>query len=117
MIRIVFKNLHKSELAREAVEAKLEEAMDRFPDLRASRVVVTLSMDNSPRQTGADVFRVLMRVENGKYKGVIIEKSAPNLYVALGDISEHLLERLNRLGDKIRVKARAEERKFLSRSS
>jgi len=117
MIRIVFKNLDESELAREAVEAKLQAAMDRFPDLRASKVVVTLGMDNSPRQAGADVFRVKIRIETGRYKVVILEKSAPNLYVALGDISEHLLERLNRLGDKMRVKARAQERKYLSRAS
>lgn len=117
MIRIVFKNLDKSELAREAVETKFQEVMNRFPELRKERVVVTIGMENSPRQAGADVFTVKVRVETGKYKGLILHKGAPNLYLALGDVSEHLLERLNRLGDKIRVKSRTQERKYFSRVS
>ena len=50
MIKVVFKDLEKSDLAREAVEERFQEVMERFPALSESRIVVTLSMENSPRQ-------------------------------------------------------------------
>jgi len=116
MVRVIFKAFDRSQLAQEAVETKIEEVATRFPDLQKSKISVSLGMENSPRQTGRDVFTVKVRVETGKYRGVILEKSAPNLYVALGDVAEHMLERLNRYSDKIRVKARHQERKIASRA-
>lgn len=65
---------------------------------------MTLSMDNSPSQAGPDVFSVKIQCHGGRYSGVILEKSAATLYVALADLVDHLLERLNRYGDKSRVK-------------
>lgn len=117
MIKVVFKNLEKSELAKEAVQERFQEVLERFPNLNESRIVVTLSMENSPRQGGPDLFSVKIRVENGSYDGVILEKAAPSLYVALADLCEHLLERLNRFSDKKRVKNRTLERKLALRTS
>jgi len=111
MIRITFKNLERSELAREAVEERLQQVIERFPELSQSRIQVSLCMDNSPQQSGPDLFRVKVRIEKGKFDGVILEKSASNLYLALAQVSEYLLERLNRAGDKVRVKVRTQERK------
>ncbi|NBX67853.1 MAG: hypothetical protein EBR01_02675 [Proteobacteria bacterium] len=116
MLKVIFKGLDRSELAREAAENKLEEVMSRFPELQQSTLAVTLGMENSSRQAGADVFTVKLRIETGKYRGVILEKSAPNLYSALGAVAEHLLERLNRFSDKARVKSRNQERKLSSRA-
>jgi ribosome-associated translation inhibitor RaiA len=110
MTQIVFKNLEKSELAKEAVEAQIDGVKDRFPKLSDSKMVVTLSMDNSPRQAGPDLFRVKLRIERGVYHGVIMEKTAPNLYHALSELGDGLLERLNRHSDKIRVQNRRVER-------
>jgi len=117
MIKVVFKNLEKSDLAKEAVEERLREVLERFPSLSESHIVVTLSMQNSPRQGGPDLFAVKTRIEKGIYDGVILEKSAPSLYVALADICEHLLERLNRFSDKKRVKSRTLERKLSQKSA
>ncbi len=104
MIRTVFKNLEKSELAKEAAEERMATVFDRFPDLNRSRVTVTLSMENSPLQAGPDVFSVKIQCHGGRYQGVILQKSASSLYIALADLVDHLLERLNRYGDKSRVK-------------
>jgi ribosome-associated translation inhibitor RaiA len=115
MVKITFNNLEKSELAREAVEEKLQEVIERFPDLAQAQVYINLAMDNSPRQKGPDLFRVKARIQRGKYDGVILEKEAPSLYTALADLSAHLLARLNRNGDKARVKARNQARRLVSR--
>ncbi|NBX92489.1 MAG: hypothetical protein EB120_09740 [Proteobacteria bacterium] len=117
MVRVVFKNLEQSVLAREAAEESLEDMVERFPGLSKSTITVTLSMDNSPRQPGPDVFQVITRITGGKYHGIILSKSASSLYTALAEVREHLLERINRKGDKIRLKNRTQERKFVSRNT
>ena len=106
MITVVFKNLDKSNLTKEAVITRLQETIDRFPDLAGHRMTVTLSMENSPQQAGPDHFTVKIHVRGKKYRDVLIEKSAMNMYLALADVNEHLLERLNRMGDRTRVKLR-----------
>lgn len=114
MIQVIFKNLEKSELAKNLVENRLTDAVERFPDLHESQITATLTMDNSPTQAGPDLFGVKVRIVGGKYDGVILERSANSLYTALSELSERLLERLNRRGDRERVKIRKSERKFLA---
>ena len=113
MMRIKFKNLYDSELAREAVEDRFQNALARFPDLENHRVTFTLSMDNSQFKPGPDLFKVKLVITGKKYSGVILEKSAMSLYLALADLSDHLLERLNRYGDRHRVKNRKMARNVL----
>jgi ribosome-associated translation inhibitor RaiA len=112
MINIVFRNLDKSELAREAVIERIGVIVEKFPDLQESRINVNLEMHNSPLQAGPDHFTVKTECASGRYRGIRVEKSAPSLYVALADVAEHLLELLNRHGDRARVKARKIERRF-----
>jgi ribosome-associated translation inhibitor RaiA len=114
MIQVIFKNLEKSELAKEVAIERLESVVERFPDLVASKIQVTLSMENSPIQAGPDVFTVKVHVGGGRYRGVTLQKSADHLYAALADVVEHLLERLNRFGDRHRVKERSVSRKLLA---
>jgi len=112
MINIVFKNLDKSELAREAVNDRLAAIVEKFPDLQASRIKVTLEMQNSPLQAGPDLFLVRAQLNSGRYRGLRVEKSAKSLYAALADVVDHMLELLNRFGDRARVKARTGARQF-----
>lgn len=110
MTIVKFKNLDTSELAREAVTERLESLMDKFPDLKSCRIVTLLEMENSPHKPGPDLFTVKMQVVNGRYRGVAIKKSNGNMYVALASVVENLLERLNRFGDRARVKNRRQAR-------
>ena len=110
MMQVIFKNLERSELAIEAVTERLRSAIDRFPDLPGSHISVTLEMHNSPLQAGPDLFTVALHIKSGRYRGIRLTKSASNLYVALADIVEHLLEKLNRFGDRSRVKLRNQAR-------
>lgn len=113
MVTVVFKNLEKSDLTRESVIMRLEDTMNRFPDLVDHSVTVTLSMENSSQQAGPDHFTVKIHVRGKKYRNVLLEKSAMNLYVAFADVNEHLLERLNRMGDRRRVKQRRQNERLL----
>lgn len=113
MIKVVFKNLEKSELAREVAVERLQAVVERFPDLEKSEVTVTLSMQNSRLQPGPDVFTVKVYCKGGRYRGVTMEKSAGNMYTALADVVDHMLERLNRFGDRSRVRQRGRARKLV----
>lgn len=112
MISIKYKNLEKSEIAQDAVQTRLEALTEKFPTLLESKMQVTLEMENSPTQAGPDLFKVKVYVSRGRYHGLAIEKSNSNLYVALADVADHMLEVLNRFGDKARVKERRMARRL-----
>lgn len=112
MINIKFKNLDKSELAREAVSDRIDGLIVKFPDLKECKIRVTLEMENSPFQAGPDLFKVKLHIARGRYDGVTIEKSDSNLYVAMAEVVDHMLELLNRFGDRSRVKERSRARKI-----
>ena len=112
MIQIKFKNLEKSEFAREAALERVESLVEKFDDLRSSRIVVTLEMENSPTQPGPDLFNVKLHISSGRFAGTTVTKSDSNLYKALAQISDHMLEVLNRYGDRDRVKKRNRARQL-----
>lgn len=112
MIQIKFKNLEKSELAKETVKTRIQSLVDKFEDLEKSRVLVTLEMLNSPTQAGPDLFSVKLHISRGRFNGITLTKSDPNFYRALADLIDHMLEKLNRAGDKARVKERTKARLF-----
>ena len=113
MIQIKFKNLDKSEMAREAAQEKIETLVIKFPDLNKSKIQTTLEMENSPAQAGPDVFKVKLHVVGGRYDGITVEKTEPSLYMALAEVVEHMLEILNRFGDRARVKERKKARRLI----
>lgn len=112
MINVKFKNLEQSELAREAVQERIEPLIEKFPDLGQIKIQITLEMKNSPTQVGPDVFKVKVQVTRSRYSRITVEKASPNLYVALANIVDHMLETLNRLGDRTRVKERLNARQL-----
>lgn len=112
MIQIKFKNLEKSEMAREVVKDRIDTLVDKFPDLSKSKIQVTLEMENSPTQAGPDLFKIKLHLSSGRYKNITVEKASSNLYVALADVVDHMLEVLNRFGDKARVKERRNARQL-----
>lgn len=86
MISVKFKNLQKSDLVLKAVHERVENLIEKFPDLEKSNIQVTLEMENSPTQAGPDLFKVKLHISNARYDGITIEKADPNLYVALADV-------------------------------
>lgn len=112
MIQIKFKNLDKSEMAREAVNERIETLIEKFSDLNDSKIQITLEMENSPLLPGPDLFKVKLHVVRGRYDGITVEKSDPSLYVALAEVVDHMLEVLNRFSDRARVKERKKAREL-----
>lgn len=111
MIKIKFKNLDSSQMARDAASERLEALIEKFPDLESAKIDLTLEMQNSPIQAGPDAFVVKIFVHTGRFKGVTVSKTNANLYIALAELVDNMLEKLNRFGDKVRVKERNKARK------
>lgn len=112
MIQVKFKNLEKSEVVQEAVCDRIETLRDKFPDLDKSKIQITLEMENSPHQSGPDLFKVKLHIVRGRYDGITVEKADANLYLALAEVADHMLEKLNRFGDRSRVKQRNRARQI-----
>jgi ribosome-associated translation inhibitor RaiA len=112
MIQVKFKNLEKSEMIKKATVERIEALIVKFPDLKRSKIQATLEMENSPTQAGPDLFNVKFHVIGGRYNGVTIVKDNSNLYAALADVIDHMLEKLNRFGDRARVKEISKARKI-----
>lgn len=114
MIRVIFHNMDKSELVRQTSISRLRHMVEKFPDLDLHNITLTLSMENSPRHAGPDVFKACVRVRGAKYSDITLEKSAGNLYQAIAEVSDGMLERLNRFGDRQRVRNIRQQRVLAS---
>ena len=112
MMSISFKNLEPSALARESVEARVLAVVEKFPDLEENKIKIVLEMKNSRLQTGPDLFSIQLNIFSGRYEGIKITKSSANLYAALAEICDRLLDLLNRHGDKKRIKSIKQSRKM-----
>ena len=114
MIQVKFKNLKKSDLIRNTVTERIEPLIEKFPDLTNCNLIITLEMENSPTKSGPDLFKVKFHIASGRYDGITVEKAQASLYVALAEVMDHMLETLNRHGDKLRVKERRQAREMSS---
>jgi ribosome-associated translation inhibitor RaiA len=106
IIQVVFKKLEKSEIGKNIALERMQAVVARFPELRGHQIKITLEMENSRLQAGPDVFTAKLFINGDRFRSIVIEKSASNLYAAMADVVEHTLERLNRYGDKSRVRQR-----------
>ena len=112
MIRVVFKNMARSEAVKSSVVEKLNPFHIKFPELRSGNILVTIEVQNSPEHAGQDLYTITLQIFGNRYNGVRLRKSSVKLYGALGAIADHLLERLNRFGDRARIKERRAARRI-----
>jgi ribosome-associated translation inhibitor RaiA len=112
MIQIKFKNFDKSEIINRVIFKKIGALADRFKELHKSKILVSIEMESSPDQVVADHFKIKLRVSQGRYDGVSIEKTNLNFYVALDEISGNLTKILGRFGDRARVRERKKAREL-----
>lgn len=100
MLRIVFKNLEPSQLARNVVKDRIEPVLEKFPALEEHRVTLTLEMENSPTQAGLDLFTVTSIVSGLTFKNLKLRKSAENFYQATAEFVDAFSELLRQETDR-----------------
>lgn len=109
---ITFKNLEPSQLARDSVLERVLAVTEKFPALDPKHIKIVLEMKNSQLQAGPDLFSIQLHVASGRYKHVTMTKSSTNLYVAVAEVCDLLLNRLNQHSDRARVKSIKQARKL-----
>ncbi len=110
MTNVIYKNLDKSEAFTKSVNDKLDTLKYKFPELQKNSIRVTINMDNSPVKPGQQLFSVKFCINNGRYKGLTLRKSATCLYTALSIASEKLKNQIA----KVKRKRRSKKREKLS---
>jgi len=112
MIQVQFKNLESSDLIRAIAAERIHAVISKFPQLSKTTVTVTLEMENSPAQPGADLFSVKVHFRERRHKSLTIKKSSTELYSALAEVAEHLLETIHRFEERDRSKRRKAARRL-----
>ncbi len=110
MLKVVFKNLHKSDLAEDIVTSKVNAVLDKFPEFKSSTATAILEMENSRLQSGPDNFNIKLILKN-KYLGpIVFQRRGSNLYQAASHLTDRLLEVLHRAVEKRRDMIRSNRR-------
>jgi ribosome-associated translation inhibitor RaiA len=112
MLKVVFKNVESSSATRKVIQERFDRWINKFPDLIDHSVTVTAERLNSRTQPGPDLFLARVLITGEKFKDLCLQKESPDLYAALAQIDEGILELLNRAGDKARVRSRATARRL-----
>lgn len=99
-MKVVFKNLEKSEFILDTATKRANSIISKFPNLNKRDLSLTLSKDTSPTKGGSGVFKVKLQVLTGEFRGIVLEKSSSNLYKALAKTVDKTHERLTRLNSK-----------------
>jgi ribosome-associated translation inhibitor RaiA len=94
-MKVVFKNMEPSGLARQIVEDKLGPVLDKFPTVKNHSLTVTLEMENSPAQAGPDMFTTWIVIKGPAISHFKLKRSDMNLYRALASLGDGLMERLS----------------------
>jgi len=102
MLKIVFKNLESSQLAKNAVEERIRPIIDKFPSLEGHSVTLTIEMENSPKQAGPDFFSVSSLVMGRIYKELKIKRTSLSSYIANAAQTDALNKLLSRESDRLK---------------
>ncbi len=91
---------------------RIHSVVSKFPSLAQQTVTVTLEMENSPTQPGADLFSVKVHFQGRRHKSLTIRKSSIELHSALAEVADHLLEAIHRFEERDRSKRRKAARRI-----
>lgn len=112
MVRVVFKNLEKSEFIQELVREKISHSLAKFPELENATTTITVGMENSQFRAGPDIFQVRLILLSRGLKPIVLEKEAASPYQAAALLSDRLFEVLHRAFDRRRERLRSEKRRW-----
>lgn len=96
--------------SRELIKDRMKNIVSKFPELNSHKISVTVSVNNSPSTAGLDEFGIKTNI-TGKIYNLTLEKRAENIGLALAQLMDSLLERINRYSDKKRTIQRTKKRK------
>jgi ribosome-associated translation inhibitor RaiA len=112
MVKIVFKNLEKSDIIRKVAIARVQKALERFSDIDSLASTVVLSREHSREHAGLDEYSVKLILGAQGHRPVIVEKRAANFYQALAMVLDRAMDILHQSFAKERLAVRHERRRW-----
>ncbi len=114
-MKFVFKNMERSEFIERKVSNKIESFQEKFPSLKLSEIICTIKASKSSPQKTSEKFRVKLKINTGKYSGLILEKTSNLFHKALTEVTDGIHERLRRFdGKKLKQKRQLASLKTLN---
>jgi ribosome-associated translation inhibitor RaiA len=101
-----YKSLEKSDFIQKNLAEKWEKVLAKFPLVHNHHPHITVEMLNSPKHAGKDWYRIKFSLQDEYYGTLVQEAEGDNIYAAIEEVFHHLPQRLNKIGDKKRVKRR-----------
>ena len=114
MVKVVFKNLQKSDLVRKAAVERVQKAIEKFAILDPLSSTVILSREHSREHAGLDEYAVKLVIGSPGQKPVVVEKHAQSLYQALAMVLDRAMDILHQSFAKERLALRHERRRWKS---
>lgn len=114
MVKVIFKNLQKSDMVREIVTEKVQHVLSKFPDLKNAAATVFVEMENSLTHPGKDDFRIKLIMASRGNKPVVIQKESDNFYQAASVLADRLFDVLHRYVEKRRDTRRHQQRRSVA---
>lgn len=97
MVRVMFKNLKKSDFIEEFLSEKVQHILSKFPEAtKGGSATAVVAMENSQLHRGADLFQVKLILLLKGMKPIILQKENGNIYQAVAVLCDRLLESLHR---------------------
>jgi ribosome-associated translation inhibitor RaiA len=114
MVKVIFKNLEKSDLVRSIATERIEKTIRKFSELAELTSTVIVSREHSSEHAGVDLFSAKLLIGGHGLKPVVLEKRASSLYLAVAQVADTALEILHKAVSKDRDAIRHKKRRFKS---
>jgi ribosome-associated translation inhibitor RaiA len=112
MVKVIFKNLEKSDLIRKIAAEKVEKALQKYAVVDPLASTVILSREHSREHSGLDEYSVKLMVGARGHKPVIVEKRSTSMMVALATVLDRAMDLLHQSLAKERLGVRHERRRW-----
>lgn len=110
MVKVMFKNLAKSEFIENIITERIGHILSKFPGAEKATATAIVSMENSQWQAGPDLFQVKLILFLKGMKPFVLQKQNSNVYQAVAILADRLFESLHRFFERRRDRHKAERR-------
>ncbi len=110
MVRVMFKNLKKSQFIENILDERIQHVLSKFPEAKGGTATAVVAMENSQFKKGADLFQVKLILLLKGMKPIVLIKENGNIYQAVAVLTDRLLESLHRHFERRRDSHRVDRR-------
>ncbi len=113
-MKIIFKNLQKSEYIAGYIQEKIAILLEQFPKMKSHHVRFLFSKNQSKNRKAQAAFATEVIITGKYYKNIFLKKQSINLYMSLSEVLNLISHKLNNVGDKQRIKKIKSARKIVA---